>query len=385
MSYDLQVWSAGATDLSVVLPESEKWSNCAGSWVHERRAWQVNVAQSVKVLPEDLPEEVARSLPGIAYLTELTLSPIDAPEVARKFLSRAAAAIAKATHGVMFDPQTDQVTLPSGIKRFAATGASENASVISLSWWFVDGPIARGEFGSLIDVLEAELPEGLPRRYGSFEPPQHLYADTGREHLIKFLAENLRGQIVIWYPSAPVAHVHLGLPDNIGASKRGFRSAYFNLEFDAEALHQPGWQSALRRLWFSIGQVLRPFYGDVRTLTGYGRNRGRYWVTRSTQRHPVIAWWWCGMPPGPAHAFVLGTPYSSLWPEARAAAMDQDGLVFVSTDDWTSTASAFDRTGDPPESTRLVDTGASNDVIPREYPSNWPFGPPKLLRGRPSG
>jgi plasmid maintenance system killer protein len=53
------------------------------------------------------------------------------PVVARKFLSRAGAAIAKATHGVIFDPQTDQVTLPSGIKQVAATSAFENASVIS--------------------------------------------------------------------------------------------------------------------------------------------------------------------------------------------------------------------------------------------------------------
>ena len=195
MSYDLQVWSVRATDLSDVLPEPEKWTTQAGSWVHERRAWQLNVARSVNVLPEDLPEEVARSLPGIAYLTELNLSPIDAAEVALKFLSRAGAAIAKATHGVIFDPQSDQVTLPSGIKRFAAAGASENASVVSLSWWFVEGPIVRGEFDSLIDVLEAELPEGLPKRYGSFEPPQHVYAETGREHLIQFLTENLRGQI----------------------------------------------------------------------------------------------------------------------------------------------------------------------------------------------
>ena len=361
-----------------MLPEPVKWSAHAQSWVHERRDWQVHVGRSVKVLPEDLPEDVARTLPGIGYLTELNLSPIDAPEAARKFLSRTGAAIAKVTRGAIFDPQTDQLTLPSGIKRFAAAGASENASVVSMSWWFVDGPIARGEFGSLLDVLEAELPEGLPRRYGSFEPPQHLYAETGREHFVRFLTENLRGQVVVWYPSAPVAHVHLGLPENIGASKRGFRSAYFTLDVDADALHQPGWQTALKRLWFSLSRVLRPFYGDVRTLAGYRRNRGRYWATLSTQRHPLIAWWWCGLPPGPAHAIILGPPYSALWPDFNTAAVEEDGLAFVSTDDWTSAANAFDRTGEPPEATRLARKGALTDVIPREYPINWPFGPPRL-------
>jgi hypothetical protein len=76
-------------------------------------------------LPEDLPEEIAASLPGIAYLTELNLSPVDASEVARKFLVRTGTAIAKATHGVIFDPQLPQMTLPSGIKRFASGGATE--------------------------------------------------------------------------------------------------------------------------------------------------------------------------------------------------------------------------------------------------------------------
>jgi len=113
----------------------------------------------VKVLPEDVPETVAQTLPGIAYLTELNLSPIDAPETARKFLSRSAAAIAKAIHGVVFDPQADYVTLPSGIKRFARPGASESASVISMSWWFIEGPAARGEFGSLLGVLKQKYPK----------------------------------------------------------------------------------------------------------------------------------------------------------------------------------------------------------------------------------
>jgi len=47
-----------------------------------------------------------------------------------------------------------------------------------------------------------------------------------------FLSEHLKRQIVVWYPSVPVSHVHLGLPENIGASKRGFRSAYFTLDVD---------------------------------------------------------------------------------------------------------------------------------------------------------
>jgi hypothetical protein len=62
------------------------WKANDQSWMHERRDWQVVLGRSVKVLPEDVPESVAQTLPGIAYLTELNPSPIDAPETARKFL-----------------------------------------------------------------------------------------------------------------------------------------------------------------------------------------------------------------------------------------------------------------------------------------------------------
>jgi hypothetical protein len=217
----------------MTLPDPTTWTLHGQSLTHERRGWQIVISAPIRVLPEDVPEEIARVLSGIGYRTELNLSPIDAPEAARKFLSRSGIAIARATHGVIFDPQADQLTLPSGIKRFVKPEASENASVLSMSWRVVGGPIPRGEFGRVLDVLETELPEALPRRYGSFEPPEHAYAETGREHFLKFLGEHLRGQVVVWYPSPPVANVHIGLPETIGPSKRGFRCAYFAVDVDA--------------------------------------------------------------------------------------------------------------------------------------------------------
>jgi hypothetical protein len=127
MSFDLQICSVHPASALEDLPTPTAWKANDQSWMHERSDWQVVSGRYVKVLPEDVPETVAQTLPGITYLMELNLSPIDAPETNRKFLSRSAAAIAKAIHGVVFDPQADYVTLPSGIKRFAgpATSARE--------------------------------------------------------------------------------------------------------------------------------------------------------------------------------------------------------------------------------------------------------------------
>jgi hypothetical protein len=175
-----------------------------------------------------------------------------------------------------------------------------------------------------------------------------------------------------------VSHVHLGLPEITGASKRGFRSAYLTLDVDAEVLSQAGWQTALKHLWHSLSHVLQPFYGDIRTRTGYRRNRGRYWLTRSTQRHPLTARWWCGLPRGPAHAVVLGKPYDELWPAFARKAVAESGLLFADSDDWRVAQDVFECVGEPPPDPRQVNQAGWPDVVPREYPVKWPFGPPRL-------
>jgi hypothetical protein len=375
MSYDLQVWSVNPASFSQHFPDSTDWKSDNDFWLYQRRSWKISICRSVRALPEDLPFEVSRALPGIGYLTELNLAPINASEPARKFVLRTAIAIAKAAYGVVFDPQDNTLTLPSGVRRFVKPPSDESASIINFSWWFVDGPIAvDNNYGALLDVLEGELPETLPRRYGLFEPPQHVYADEGREHFLKFLADHAKGVGMIWYPSAPVVGVYLSLPVPIGASKRGFRSARLSIEVDLNALKQPGWQVTLRRLWRSVSAAIQPFYGDVRTLHGYRRSRGRLWVARDTMRHPVKAWWWPGVPPGPAHAIVLDSRYSELWPAFCDSAVMASGLFFVDTDDWNVDANVYERVGQAP--LEIIGRDPTS-AIPQEYPIGWPFGLPR--------
>jgi hypothetical protein len=169
------------------------------------------------------------------------LSPLSGHEKAAQFLSRVARAIAKSAHGVIFDPQTEVATLPNGISRFAKSAASDDASLISMNWWFTEGPIVdEDKYELLLDVCKSVLPEALPRRYGQFEPPQSTYTESTRDEFLSFLRQNVRSHGLIWYPTAPVADVHFRIPDPVGESKMGFRSAYFTVTVDAAALEQPG-------------------------------------------------------------------------------------------------------------------------------------------------
>ena len=171
MSYDLQVWSVAPVPLPDALPQRASWQRHQDAWTLEGRGWQLLIGASQRVFPEDIPGEVARQLPGIAYLIELNLSPITAEAARRQQLAKVASMLAKAGHGVILDPQTETITTPAGIKRFASPGPSEDASLLTFSWWMARGELVeRSEVSTLLDALAATLPEALPRRYGQYEP-----------------------------------------------------------------------------------------------------------------------------------------------------------------------------------------------------------------------
>ncbi len=377
MSRDLQVWSATEPALPASLPDAAKWRPAAGGWSRAHGESTIRLTLPDRVLPEDVPESVSAAVPGIAWLTGLSLSPVGAGVPSRTLHDRVALAIAKSAHGVVLDPQEDTVRTPRGVKRWANPGPSEAASLVNLSWWFGAGPFADGAcFAELVDVLATELPEALPRRYGLYEPPQHVYATTGRAHLLDFLHHHARGIGTVWYPHPPVASLYLALPEEIGGSPKGFRSGRLEIEIDAEALRQPGWAAALLHAWRRIAGVVRPFYGDVRTFRGFRRSRSRFWVGLGTEQHPVCSLWWAGVPRGPAHAMVLGTPYLSLWPEFGRAAEHEGGLAFLSTGDWSSADDAFELCGPPPKSIAQVTPEVQGLGSARTYPPIWPFETP---------
>ena len=82
MSYDLRVWSVGSFDEPAVLPSGD-WISTEGASTMSGAGWILNVGASQKLLPEDIPEDVNAALPGVRYLTELSLEPLGAPKTAK--------------------------------------------------------------------------------------------------------------------------------------------------------------------------------------------------------------------------------------------------------------------------------------------------------------
>jgi hypothetical protein len=156
VSYDVEVWSVERPALPDVLPAGARWAPNGDGWSAGARHWQVVIGPISELEPEDIPDDLHPTLPGLRYLTELNLEPIGAPAAGRSLLDRTARAIARRAHGVVVDRQADTIALPSGVRRYRGARA-EGLDLLSLSWWFLTDPIERDLLERFVDVIERWL------------------------------------------------------------------------------------------------------------------------------------------------------------------------------------------------------------------------------------
>ena len=376
MSYDLRVWGRQAANLAECLLPSQGWTERDGGWALEKRSWQIVVSGPQHVEPEDVPADAADALPGLAVLVEMSLEPGAAPKAAHSALLSSARAVAGALAGLVEDPQEGSVALARGEKRYAKPKREERFTVVDLSWWFVASPLrATGGTAELIRILSNHLPEAVPRRYGLWEPPQYKTDETGPEALANFLRENLDNSAV-FYPTRPVVGLSLADCDAQEHPRLGFRSNRLSIELEIEALRQPGWERATKRLWRDISRLLQPFYGEARVLSGLTWAGATTGSDMRTDVHPVRSWFWRGIPPTPGLAIVLGPPYVALWPMVDAERSGE--LVFVEHPDWSSGESLHlqvptDLAQRWEPSWMQGEHGGYAVNWCDEYPSTWPF------------
>lgn len=377
LSYDLQIWSVRPFERASLGNTGRPKRRGPDECILPGSGWQIVINASDKVLPEDVEDEISALVPGIAYLTELNLEGA-ATNQAGKLLHTTAREIAGRTHGVVADPQSDRITTPSGVTRFALPKKEKSFSVVNLSWWFLNGVLlaSAGRKG-LLSLLKKLLPEALPKRYGEYEPPQYLFAKTGANHLARFMNQHL-DDCMVWYPNRPVNGVQVSCPRPLGSNDNGFRTHLVEIEVETAALTQPGWMEQLRLFWRQMTFLLRPIYSEVRTEGGYIRSGGSVWVTPASiqEKYPFTtrSWFWRGVPRRLGHAVVLGKEYQRLWPGFVKRATIEKGFAFASTPDWLDKTDLTKIVGPVPEAIALLPGKGMRRK--QKYPRIWPFAPP---------
>ena len=364
MSYEIEIWCTQTVPLPADLLSSEQWLRQKGIWVRRGRGWHIVIDDAISVDPEDVPEQIGALLPGIAHLIRISVEPSHAPKTAHQLLMRSARSLAKAGHGAIYDPQDDSLALGAGVKKFAPTRKAELDQTLMLSWWFGPDALAtKAGFEELVQLLRRHLPDALPRRYGTFEPPEHRLSETGEAHLVKFLATEGKAFMPVLFPHRPVTDFSIHLPDQYGQSIKwgGFRANTISIQILAAALRQPGWERQIRHFWQQMCEFLQPFYGDVRHMAG-------------VQPHPVRAWFWRGFPRTCGVAAVVGHPYLNLWPQGEDIRKAGGSLAYLSSQSWSEGADVFAAMGGIP-----ADLVNPNDNYwgTELYPSAWPFDLPE--------
>jgi hypothetical protein len=384
MSYDIQIWSIEqiAPDEDLLL--DEKFLVEGSGWVYRTKNWQIVIGRSQKVIDEDLPEGMEALLPGIQFVADIILEPIHAPKTAHAKLASISRKLAKSSHGVILDQQLGTFQTPAGLKRYIPIKHEERFSVLILSWWFNEGPLLTTDgIDSVLSLMESQLPEALPRRYGQYEPPQHVYSDAKRDHLLNFLFNKMESSVV-WYPNRPVIGVYLFCSEQWGMKRQGFKSNYIKVLFEASVLEQPGWETSIRKFWKSASLIIQPFFGDVRTINNAIRTKSSYAVDGKTEFHPVRGPWWKGIPRKLGHAAVIGDPYFSIWNRFVKSSEIEGSLAFLSTGKWGEERDVSRLIGGVPRKIAQVKTpkmvtnkrhGFKSSYVEwnKEYPPIWPF------------
>lgn len=373
MSYDLKIWSTNKPNFDEDFINHNNLIAVDDLIIYREKEWQIVINSVNKVEDEDIPENISSLLPGICYCTEINLEPISAPKKAQKVLDKISTIIAKSSYGLIVDEQNDTVKTPSGIKRLNPIPKTENKNLMTISWWFInDDEFKKDGLKNFINLIDSNIPEAMPRKYGLYEPCQFKLAEYGKEHFINFMYENYY-DTVVWYPCRPFEYIHFGVPNPIGPHKLGFRVGQIHMEFYEEVMKQAGWPLALFRFWLKASDIIKPFFSFI----NYG---------------PSGSWWWNGIPVKTegdkgSIAAMIGDPYVDLWPEFMSVATKtSSGLYYVSNiveeykDTFPLKIPVPPEIAQPPSKKTYLKSGDVTGVViignEKTYPKIWPFDGP---------
>ena len=372
MSYDLRIYTVKNLGLTCLqnLPNAEENENY---FMLRYKNYDITVWKETPIEEEDIPQHICKEIPGLKYLIEFNLSPISSDEKKIKEALRIAKIVAKENIGVIENPQTNEINLPSGLKRVSKIEKTERFSIIEMSWWFNHKSILEGyNLSKLLETIERFMPEALPRRYGLYEPPKEVFSDI--ESFKSYLLIDSSHSIV-WYPSKPVDYVNFGVPEFIGPTWQGYRFGHFSVSIDAAVLEMPGWITTIERCFNAISLVLNPFYGDIYILKNHIRSRTVSYHDIQTESHPISSWWWNGIPKELGVGVLIGEPllkYVKI--EKPTFLLDNHCQVLLSPKLSEQLSEGIEIDSD------ILQPINAPDEYDKKYPKAWPFEGTKVDR-----
>jgi len=285
-----------------------------------------------RIEAEDVPDAAIGAIGGIGakgWLIQLSVKAAAGVEI---WPTDLAVHLARATDGVVYDPQLDRVTWPPGFEpRDAATG-EERFSEIALAWYTAwpsqDPELPR----RLLDLLASHLPDALPQRYGGYEPLPHRFeGDDRKERFIGRWLEEASG----WTPSlswttAPPClggSVSMSTVQPVTYPRPGQPMVRVSVEFDSRAsARDPALTARFVAAFRAVAAGLRCVYAGATLNRNAIMTRGRPLADSRTEWGPMPrADRWIGLPAAPTWLAWFGRPYADLVrPTLAGVATEED-------------------------------------------------------------
>ena len=330
---------------------------------------------------EDVPDAAAGAIGASGWLVQISVMPSTTAAS-----PRVAIHLARATDGVVYDPQQDLVTWPRGFHPRSRETGEVRIEEVALVWftaWPSDDPaLPRRLLGAL---LGAHAPEALPKRYGPFEPLHRFEGDHRADDFVERWIETAMEwtAMLSWTTTRPCIGGSAGM-SSLRAPERarpGEACVRIGLGFDGRAFaRDPAYTERIVDLFRALASGLGCVYAAASVNRGAIAKRSSFSMDHRTESGPLPrADRWVGLPASPTWLAWFGKPYAErvLPSVAGNITSETDGALFMRMGTDPTTA---DQLADrfPPLPTNLV---AHRINQPAEW---FPKGSFTLSSGPPS-
>jgi len=259
--------------------------------------WIVNVEAAIRIEADDLA-------PGLRALVGRRLWHVDlhlegeADKAALTALDGIIAALISADAAI-FDPQRDCVCDRDGehlVVDLVNLGPCDQGFSLHVLFEKAD-QVSPERMAKLLAIIEAQLPDALPHRYGTYEPTPFRWDQGGADAFVeRWDSKNAP----FWIGRTPVGHVYSSFDYKPSTLPPAFRAGQFDFQFRSKLATEPAKLLGVLRLAEQFAIELDAFY--VALVSG----------------NEIHGPFWKGLIPIDHLLLILGKPLLDVWPEFAA-------------------------------------------------------------------
>ena len=283
---------------------------------------------------EDVPDAASGAIGATGWLVQLSMK----PSTEATWPQELAIQLARAADGVVYDPQLHRVTWPKGFQPRDRETGEVRIEQIAFDWFTTWPSDDRKLPLRLLGLLRSHYPEGLPRRYGGYEPmPFRFQGEGAADAFIERWIETASAwtPMLFWTTTRPCLSGSASMSTARAPERQrpGEAIVHVSLDVDGRALaRDPAYNERAVDLFRVVATELRCVYAAASVERGMLVGGSHISSDYRTEAAPMPRTdRWVGLPASPTWLAWFGMPYRDLVRASLAEAItaETDTSLFV--------------------------------------------------------